>query len=152
MKYSILFPFLKPFLLTRVPLSQVVRIQTWLDTVSIRYIKCNRSATNFVLDRSLMIGWRKHYWNPERVSPVFTFVRVCMCVCITGLQNTPFDIGTYFFGLNNPWDMRKKSCFFVVVFFFEIYIFTLFIGISRLFSYTFFFFFFASSYWSQFFS
>ena len=25
------------------------------------------------LDRSLMIGWRKNSWNPERVSSVFTF-------------------------------------------------------------------------------
>ena len=26
-----------------------------------------------------MIGWRENYWNPERVSSVFT---VCLCVCL----------------------------------------------------------------------
>ena len=35
------------------------------------------------------------------------------------------------FGLNNPWDMRKKRIFL----FFEIFIFTLFIGIFRFFPY-----------------
>ena len=36
----------------------------------------------FLLDRSLMIGWRTNSWNPERVSSVFTFVSVCVSVCL----------------------------------------------------------------------
>ena len=30
--------------------------------------------------RSLMIGWRKNSWNPERMPTVVTFVSVCLCV------------------------------------------------------------------------
>jgi len=37
---------------------------------------------SWLLDRSLMIGWRKNSWNPERVSSVFTFVSVCVSVCV----------------------------------------------------------------------
>ena len=33
---------------------------------------------SMILDRSLMIGWRKNSWNPERVSSVFIFVSVCL--------------------------------------------------------------------------
>ena len=42
----------------------------------------------WVLDLSLMIGWKKSSWSPERVSSVFTFV----CVYVHGLQSTPFDL------------------------------------------------------------
>ena len=45
-----------------------------------------------LLNRSLMIGWRKNSWDPERVSSVFTFVYVCLSV--RGLQSTPFDLAT----------------------------------------------------------
>ena len=45
-----------------------------------------------LLDRSLMIGWRKSSWNSERVSSVFTF----LSVSIYGLQSTSFDLGTNF--------------------------------------------------------
>ena len=91
-----------------------------------------------VLGRSLMIGWRKKSWNPERVPSVITFVCVCVCVCVsvclcvcgraTGHTFRPRNL---IFGLNDPWDMRKKYIFL----FFEIYIFTLFIGIFRFFPY-----------------
>ena len=37
-------------------------------------------VNNRILGRSLMIGWRKKSWNPERVPSVFTFVSVCLCV------------------------------------------------------------------------
>ena len=35
----------------------------------------------FILDCSLTISWRKNPLNPERVSSVFTFVSVYLCVC-----------------------------------------------------------------------
>ena len=52
----------------------------------------------YSLDQSLMIGWRKNSWNPERMSSVFTFMCACLCVCLSVhlLQSTPFDLGTYF--------------------------------------------------------
>ena len=45
-----------------------------------------------LLDGSLTIGWRKHSWNPERVSSVDYSL---YCVCRV-LQSTPFDLGTLF--------------------------------------------------------
>ena len=79
-----------------------------------------------------MIGWRKHSWNPERVSSVFTFVCVCLSVCVSvrnqAIEHT-FWPRNLIFGLSDPWDMRI-----FLNFFFEILIFTLFIGIFRFFS------------------
>ena len=87
----------------------------------------NDKPTNkmqIILDRSLMIGWRKNSWNPKRVPTVVTFVSVCLqvclsvylCVCLSirGPQSTAFDLGVSFFGLSDPWDIRKKSiiCFY----------------------------------------
>ena len=76
----------------------------------------------FLLDRSLMIGWRTNSWNPERVSSVFTFVSVCVSVCTRATEHT-FWLRNLIFGLSDPWDMRKKY-FFV---FFEMFIFMLFL-------------------------
>ena len=59
----------------------------------------------FVLDRSLMIGWRawmKHFWCPDSV--LYFHFRVCACVSMCAereLQNRPIDIGSYF-GLKDP--------------------------------------------------
>ena len=78
-----------------------------------------------MLGRSLMIEWRKNSWNPERV-PTVSHFRVCPRA--TGHTFRPRNL---LFGLNNPWDMRKKFCFL----FFEIFLFTLFIGIFRCFSF-----------------
>ena len=33
--------------------------------------------------RSMVIGWRKNSWNPERVPPVVTFDSVCPSVCLS---------------------------------------------------------------------
>ena len=74
-----------------------------------------------------MIGWRKNSWNPERVSSVFTFVSVCVSVCTRATVHT-FWSRNLIFGLSDPLDMRKKTTFF-----FEIFIFTLFISIFRFF-------------------
>ena len=62
------------------------------------------------------------------MSYVFTFVSVCLSVRAT--EHT-FWLSNLIFGLSDPWDMRKKSIFL----FFEIFIFTLFIGIFRFFPY-----------------
>ena len=58
--------------------------------------KCCCHSKFFVLDRSLMIGWRKNSWNTERVSSVFTSVSVCVsvCPCVRGIQSTPFELWT----------------------------------------------------------
>ena len=60
--------------------------------------------------------------------------RVCPSVCprATGhiFRHRPRNL---FFWSNDPWDMRKKHIF--LVFFLEIFIFTLFMGIFRFFSY-----------------
>ena len=64
----------------------------------------------WLLDRSLMIGWRKNSWNPERVSSVFTFVSVCLSVCLRATEHT-FWPRNLIFGLKDPWDMRKKLNF-----------------------------------------
>ena len=62
-----------------------------------------------------MIGWRKNSWNPERVSSVFTFVSVCLCVCLsvcTRATEHTFWHRNLIFWWNDPWDMRKKTFFF----------------------------------------
>ena len=87
-----------------------------------------------LLGRSLMIGWGKNSWNPERVPSVVTFVCVCLSVCLsvrTWATEHIFWPRNLIFGLSDPWDMRKKRIFL----FFEIFIFTLFIGIFRFFPY-----------------
>ena len=33
--------------------------------------------------RSMVIGWRKNSWNPERVPPVVSFECVCLSVCLS---------------------------------------------------------------------
>ena len=86
-----------------------------------------------LLGRSLMIGWRKKSWNPERVPSVVTLcvrVSVRVSVCERATSHT-FWHRNLIFGLSDPWDMRKKRIFL----FFEIFIFTLFIGIFRFFPY-----------------
>ena len=59
---------------------------------------------------------RKNSWNPERVSSVFTFlsvcVSVCLCVCTRATEHT-FWPRSLIFGSSDPRDMRKKI-FFVV--------------------------------------
>ena len=55
---------------------------------------------------------------------------VCVCVCTWATEHT-FWHRNVIFGSSDPWDMRKKRIFL----FFEIFIFTLFIGIFRFFPY-----------------
>ena len=97
-------------------------------------ISHNKLMTWQILGRSLMIGWRKNSWNPERVPTVVTFVSVCLSVCVSVRPRAAGDTfwhRTLIFGLSDPWDMRKKRIFL----FFEIFIFTPFIGIFRFFPY-----------------
>ena len=56
---------------------------------------------------------------------------LCVSVCVCGLQGHIFWPRNLIFGLNDPWDMRKKRIFL----FFEIFIFTLFMDIFRFFPY-----------------
>ena len=58
-------------------------------------------VNNRILGRSLMIGWRKKSWNPERVPSVFTFVSVCLCVCRRTTEHT-FWHRNLIFELNDP--------------------------------------------------
>ena len=73
-----------------------------------------------ILGRSLMIGWRKKSWNPERVPSVVT-LSVCLSVCERATGHT-FWLRNLIFELSDTWDMRKIHIFL----FFEICIFTLF--------------------------
>ena len=62
------------------------------------------------------------------------YLSVCMCVCVsvcTRATEHTFWHRNVIFGSSDPWDMRKKRIFL----FFEIFIFTLFIGIFRFFPY-----------------
>ena len=82
-----------------------------------------------LLGRSLMIGWRKNSWNPERVPSVVTLcVRPSVRARPTGHIFWPKNLICW---LNDPWDMRKKRIFL----FFEIFIFTLSMDIFRFFLY-----------------
>jgi len=97
----------------------------------IEYLRWEGFVT--LLGRSLMIGWRKKSWNPERVPTVVTLcVRVSVRVSVrarpTGHIFWPSNL---IFGLNDPWDMRKKRIFLL----FEIFTFTLFMDIFRFFPY-----------------
>ena len=82
-----------------------------------------------ILGRSLMIGWRKNSWNPERVPSVVTFVCVCLCVCLsvcaqaTGHTFWPRNL---IFGLNDPWNMRKKHLLYFSKFPFSRFLWTFF--------------------------
>ena len=81
-----------------------------------------------ILDRSLMIGWRK---NPETLKDVLCIhFRVCLSVC-TQVTEHIFWSRNLIFGMSDPWDMRKKHIFL----FFEIFISMIFIGIFRCFLY-----------------
>ena len=123
--------------LTQIYLSCCVFFQifTYLQVthVYLYFIKLLKNYSMLILGRSLMTGWRKNSWNPERVPSVVTFVSVPLSVCIsvctraTGHSFLPRNL---IFGLSDPWDTRKKRIFL----FFEIFIFTLFIGIFRFFS------------------
>ena len=55
---------------------------------------------------------------------------VCVCVCTRATDHS-FWVRNLIFGLSDPWNIRKKRIFL----FFEIFIFTLFIGIFRFFPY-----------------
>ena len=73
---------------------------------------CNRLNNIYVLllDRSLMIGWSWNSRNPEKVSSVFTFVNVCLCVYTQATVHTLWPMNLIF-GSNVSWDMRKKRIF-----------------------------------------
>ena len=69
-----------------------------------------------LLGWSLVIGWRKNSWNPERVPTVVTFVCVCLSVCVSVCRRATEHIfwpRNLIFGLSNHWDMRKKRISFV---------------------------------------
>ena len=84
----------------------------------------------FFFYRSLMIGWRKNSWNPERVPTIVTFVCVCLSVCMyvcmyvrsRAIEHT-FWPRNLIFELSDPWDMRKKRIFFLFrnVYFYAFY-------------------------------
>ena len=82
-----------------------------------------------LMDRSLMIGWRRNFWNPERVSSLFLTPSVCLSVSALAIGLT-FWPRNLIFWFSYPWEMRKKC----VVLFFKILIFTFFIGILFIFS------------------
>ena len=68
--------------------------------------------------------------NPETLKECSLYSLSCLSVCVRATGHT-FWPRNLIFGLSDPWDMRKKRIFL----FFEIFIFTLFIGIFRLLPY-----------------
>ena len=80
------------------------------------------------LGRSLMIGWKKKKLKPRKGAHSSHTVYVCVRKQATGRT---FWHGNLIFGLTDPWDMWKKRN----VLFFEIFIFTLFVGIFSILSY-----------------
>ena len=61
-----------------------------------------KNGLKSLLDRSLMIGWRKNSWNAERVSSVFT-LNVCVSVCTRATEHI-FWPRNLIFGSSDPWD------------------------------------------------
>ena len=68
-----------------------------------------------ILDRSLLIGWRDHSWNPERVSSVFTFVSVCVPVCTRPTEHTVWHNMKLLYGwviiIFGTWKRSTFYCF-----------------------------------------
>ena len=81
------------------------------------------------LKEKLLKPWKGALSSHFRVCPSVC-PSVCLSVCKHATGHT-FSTRNLFFGLNDPWDMRKKRIFL----FFEIFIFSLFIGIFRFFPY-----------------
>ena len=75
--------------------------------------------------------WKTGSWNSERVSSVFNFV--CVRVSVGVSAGYSAHLGTYFFGWMILGTWHKKETHFL--FFFEIFIFTLFMDIFRFFPY-----------------
>ena len=64
-----------------------------------------------LLDRSLMIGWRKIWKILKPWKGVLCIhFRVCLSVCVRSTEHT-FWPRNLIFGLKDPWDMRKKRNF-----------------------------------------
>ena len=96
-----------PFIAIYSSLANWLGIREWRHSHDITVWHWAKSG-NWMLDRSLMIDWRKNSWNPERVTSVFTFVSVC----VSATEHT-FWHRNLIFGSSDPWDMRKKTHFFV---------------------------------------
>ena len=111
---------------------RIIIVLCWMSQKSASLQKLNvcifivwRDVFCWLLDRSLMIGWRK---NPETLkvcslysrSCLSVCVSVCVCVCLsvclsvcTRATEDTFWHRNVIFGSNDPWDMRKKRIFFV---------------------------------------
>ena len=112
---EVCFSLISPFIKSVIFPSKLVKV-----TLPHIFARHGRDITHLkhktVLDRFLMIGWRKKSWNPERVPSVDTLC-VCLCVCpsVNGLQATlfPFDLGTQLLGwvILRTWEKNAFFCF-----------------------------------------
>ena len=80
------------------------------------------------LKGKILKPWKGALSSQSVCPSVCLSVRLSVCERATGQTFWPRNL---IFGLSDPWDMRKKRIFL----FFEIFIFTLFIGIFRFFPY-----------------
>ena len=87
----------------------IVCYQEGEEWVTFQKIPYYINGFTFLLDQSLIV-WRKNSWNPQRVSSVFTFS--CLSVCMLATEHT-FWPRNLIFGLSDPWYMRKKHFFYV---------------------------------------
>ena len=63
------------------------------------------------LNWSLMIGWRKNSWNPEKVSSVFTFVFVSLSICVCVSTGYRVHLLTWEPNFRVEWSLgHEKKC------------------------------------------
>ena len=106
---------------TQTPVISSIPLATLLVVVWIFGVFCQ-------LDRSLMKGWRKKSWHPERVSSLFTFVSACVSVCTWAIEHTFWHRNLIFVCLCALGHEKETHYFFS-----KCYFFTLFIGIFQFF-------------------
>ena len=76
----------------------IVCYQEGEEWVTFQKIPYYINGFTFLLDQSLIV-WRKNSWNPQRVSSVFTFS--CLSVCMLATEHT-FWPRNLIFGLSDP--------------------------------------------------
>ena len=96
-------------------LFQIRKLPYRMNVLSLTRVGGQGSTTVMLLDRSLMIGWRKIWkilkpWKGVLCIHFRVCLSVCLSVCPRATEHT-FWPRNLIFGLKDPWDMRKKRNF-----------------------------------------